>query len=203
MLNNKKSGSVPKPYEYGSLGKSTLMNFNSSIYNNKSSSTKKENSNTSGTKIGKKIMGKVTTNINVKDKKQVKNAKAKINDLFSIKKQRQLTNNKVSSQNKNLKTKEKNPTTAKILSIIPGAGYLYAGHRGSALTSLFINSLLAYATFTSIKKGNYGVAGIMGFFSISFYIGNITGASRCVTRYNKKTRNDIISTMERRNNIFY
>ena len=45
------------------------MNFNSSIYNNKSSSTKKENSNTSGTKIGKKIMGKVTTNINVKDKK--------------------------------------------------------------------------------------------------------------------------------------
>ena len=53
MLNNKKSGSVPKPYEYGSLGKSTLMNFNSSIYNNKSSSTKKENSNTNGTKIGK------------------------------------------------------------------------------------------------------------------------------------------------------
>lgn len=102
-----------------------------------------------------------------------------------------------------LKTKEKNPTTAKILSIIPGAGYLYAGHRGSALTSLFINSLLAYATFTSIKKENYGVAGIMGFFSISFYIGNITGASRCVTRYNKKTRNDIISTIERRNNIFY
>ena len=53
MLNNKKSGSVPKPYEYGSLGKSTLMNFNSSIYNSKSSSTKKENSNTNGTKIGK------------------------------------------------------------------------------------------------------------------------------------------------------
>ena len=30
-------------------------------------------------------MGKVTTNINVKYKKQVKNAKAKINNLFRLK----------------------------------------------------------------------------------------------------------------------
>lgn len=101
-----------------------------------------------------------------------------------------------------LNTKEKKPAIAKLLSIIPGAGYLYAGHKGSALTSLFINSLLAYATYTSIKEQNYGVAGIMGFFSVSFYIGNITGAGRCVKRYNEKTRNNIISTIERRNNIF-
>lgn len=101
-----------------------------------------------------------------------------------------------------LRTKEKSPATARILSIIPGAGYLYAGHKGSALTSLFINSLLAYATYSSIKEKNYGVAGIMGFFSISFYIGNITGAGRCAKRYNEKTRNGIISTIERRNNIF-
>ena len=97
---NKKASSIPKPYEYGSLGKSTLMNCNSSTYKNKSSSAKKGYPEAVATKNGKMIMGKVTTNINVKDKKQVKNAKAKINDLFSIKKQKGLNDNKISSQKK-------------------------------------------------------------------------------------------------------
>lgn len=100
-----------------------------------------------------------------------------------------------------LKKKEKSPTIAKILSIIPGAGYLYAGHKGSAATSLFINGLLMYATYTSIKCDNYGVAGIMGFFSLSFYIGNINGAAKSAKRYNEKTESDIISKIERLNNI--
>ena len=100
------------------------------------------------------------------------------------------------------KKKEKSPAVARILSIIPGAGYLYAGHKGSAATSLLINSLLMYATYTSIKSDNYGVAGIMGFFSLSFYIGNINGAARSAKRYNEKTKNDIISEIERINNIF-
>ena len=103
---NKKASSIPKPYEYGSLGKSTLMNVNPSTHNNKSLSTTKGYQNSKNKKM---ITGKVSTNINVKDKKQVKNAKAKINDLFSIKKQKQLTNNKISSQKKSiLKTKEEN-----------------------------------------------------------------------------------------------
>ena len=63
------------------------------------------------------------------------------------------------------------------------------------------NSLLMYATYTSIKSENYGVAGIMGFFSLSFYIGNITGAARSAKRYNEKTRNNIIQEIEKRNNI--
>ena len=59
-----------------------------------------------------------------------------------------------------------------------------------------------YATYTSIKSDNYGVAGIMSFFSLSFYIGNINGAARSAKRYNEKTKNDIISEIERINNIF-
>jgi hypothetical protein len=48
-------------------------------------------------------MGKVTTNINVKDKKQVKNAKAKINNLFSIKKPKQTIRKKSEFENKRRK----------------------------------------------------------------------------------------------------
>ena len=133
---------------------------------------------------------------------ELNESKAIFEKLSKTYPERNVLKNNVLLTDELLKRKEKSPTIAKILSIIPGAGYLYAGHKGSALTSLFINSLLAYATYTSIKEKNYGVAGIMGFFSVSFYIGNITGASRCVKRYNKKTRNDIISKIERHNNIF-
>ena len=83
-------------------------------------------------------------------------------------------------------SKYKSPTLARILSIIPGGGYLYTKHTGSAITSLVMNSLLAYATYTSIKSENYGVAGLCGFLSLSFYFGNINGAGRSAIRYNEK-----------------
>lgn len=70
--------------------------------------------------------------------------------------------------------KKKSPFLARILSIIPGGGYLYTNHKGSALTAFVINSLLGYATYTSIKSKNYGVAGVCGFLGLSFYIGNFS-----------------------------
>jgi hypothetical protein len=105
--------------------------------------------------------------------------------------------------NQMMKQKKKRPALARILSIIPGAGYLYTKHKGSALTAFIVNSLLGYATYTSIKSENYGMAGVCGFLSLSFYIGNINGAGRSATRYNLKKKNEQIRKLERINNIFY
>ena len=79
----------------------------------------------------------------------------------------------------------------------------YTKHKGSALTAFIVNSLLGYATYTSIKSENYGMAGVCGFLSLSFYIGNINGAGRSATRYNLKKKNEQIRKLERINNIFY
>lgn len=98
--------------------------------------------------------------------------------------------------------RKKNPTTARLLSLIPGAGYLYANHKGSALVALFMNSLFAYSTYTSIKSKNYGLAGLCGFLSLSFYIGNINGAGRSAIRYNERVKNNGIREIEYLNNIF-
>ena len=97
--------------------------------------------------------------------------------------------------------KKKNPSIAKVLSIIPGAGYLYTNHKGSALTAFVINSLLGYATYTSVKSRNYGVAGICGFLGLSFYIGNINGAGRSATRYNEAKKRNIFTQLESINHI--
>ena len=98
--------------------------------------------------------------------------------------------------------KKKNPSIAKVLSIIPGAGYLYTNHKGSALTALVINSLLGYATYTSVKSRNYGVAGICGFLGLSFYIGNINGAGRSAVRFNERQFNTYVRKLENNNHIF-
>ncbi|MGI6816064.1 membrane protein insertion efficiency factor YidD [Bacteroides sp. KG123] len=98
--------------------------------------------------------------------------------------------------------KKKSPLLARLLSIVPGGGYLYTGHKGSALTALVINSLLGYAAYTSIRQKNYGVAGLCGFLSLSFYIGNINGAGRSALRYNRKKHDASVRQLESLNNIF-
>ena len=98
--------------------------------------------------------------------------------------------------------KKKSPSLARILSVIPGGGYLYTHHKGSALTAFVINSLLGYATYTSIKSKNYGVAGVCGFLGLSFYIGNINGAGKSAVRYNERQYNGCIRKLESNNHIF-
>ena len=98
--------------------------------------------------------------------------------------------------------KKKSPSLARILSVVPGGGYLYTHHKGSALTAFVINSLLGYATYTSIKSKNYGVAGVCGFLGLSFYIGNINGAGKSAVRYNKRRYNSYIRKLESNNQIF-
>lgn len=98
--------------------------------------------------------------------------------------------------------KYKSPALAKTFSIIPGAGYLYTNHKGSALTAFMVNFILGYATYTSIKKRNYGAAGLFGFFSLSFYIGNINGAGRSAKRYNQNIKEQYIRKLETINHIF-
>lgn len=97
--------------------------------------------------------------------------------------------------------KQKSPVLAKSLSIIPGLGYLYTGHKGSALTSLLVNGLLGYATYTCFDKKNYGLGAICGFLNFSFYIGNLNGAARSAHRYNQARKNKIIKTIETHNQI--
>ena len=96
---------------------------------------------------------------------------------------------------------QKSPALAKGLSIIPGLGYLYTGHKGSALTSFLVNGLLGYATYTCFDKKNYGLGAICSFLNLSFYIGNLNGAARSAHRYNQAKKNKSIKTLETHNQI--
>ncbi|MCH7398927.1 membrane protein insertion efficiency factor YidD [Belliella sp. DSM 107340] len=86
--------------------------------------------------------------------------------------------------------KEKKPVVAGLLGIIPGAGYVYSGHTTTGISSLVLNGLLGYATYTSFKTENYGIGILTGMFSTAFYIGNISGGYKAAKRYNKNQKNN-------------
>lgn len=99
--------------------------------------------------------------------------------------------------------KRKSPLVAGLLSVVPGCGYVYNRQPASALTALIVNGLLAYATYTSVKRKNYGLAGVMGVFGFTFYTGNILGSVSGAKRYNERRLEDCASSIEKANNIHW
>lgn len=99
--------------------------------------------------------------------------------------------------------KQKSPTAAMLLGILPGAGYLYTGQPRNAITSLVVNSVLAYAVYTSFKTENYGLGIILGAFSVSFYGGNIVGSGRSARHYNEYLKRNTLDELRKTNPFFY
>ena len=107
---------------------------------------------------------------------------------------------KISSVNfqlsdKGLQLKDKSPKLAGIISIIPGAGYAYTGHKQTAVSAFIVNGLLAYATYSSFRNKNYGMGILTVVFNFSFYLGNIYGATKSAKRYNEQQRKSIINKL--------
>ena len=97
---------------------------------------------------------------------------------------------------KALDFKYKSPKLAGLLSIIPGLGYAYTGHKQTALTAFLVNSLIGYATYTNIKNANYGMGILTGVFNLSFYLGNIYGGIKSAKRYNEQQKKLLINKIE-------
>jgi putative component of membrane protein insertase Oxa1/YidC/SpoIIIJ protein YidD/tetratricopeptide (TPR) repeat protein len=91
--------------------------------------------------------------------------------------------------------KHRSPFVAGVLSIVPGLGYAYAGHKQTALSAFAINGLLAYATYTSVRNENYGMGLLTGIFGLSFYAGNINGSVKSARRYNQRQKDRVIEKL--------
>jgi tetratricopeptide (TPR) repeat protein len=79
----------------------------------------------------------------------------------------------------------KNPLIAGLLGVVPGAGYAYTEHYGTALASLALNGLLSWATIDAFQDGDTAAGITYSIFATGFYIGNITGSVQSADRYNE------------------
>lgn len=91
----------------------------------------------------------------------------------------------------------KRPALAAALSgALPGAGQLYAGHPKEALAALTLNTLFIGGAAFAAREQAWPALGVLGFFGLGFYFGNIYGAADGAIRTNRELRDDTLSAME-------
>lgn len=98
---------------------------------------------------------------------------------------------KLLAQNGN-RIKFKSTTTAGVLSIVPGLGYLYDGYPQTALSAFLVNSLFIWGTHQAFENNNQGLGYVMAILSFGWYTGNIYGSVVTAQRKNLKTTNDYL-----------
>ena len=96
-----------------------------------------------------------------------------------------------------LPLKRKNPTTAGMLSIIPGAGHLYCERKRDALISFLLNGAMIYAAYEAFDHDLDVLGGIITFFELGFYSGNIYSAVSSAHKYNRDEKSKFLNYLKK------
>lgn len=88
---------------------------------------------------------------------------------------------------------QKSEVLAAIFSaVVPGSGYIYAGHYGDGITAFLINGLWIAGAVTGIQAEYYAVAGVLAGVGLPFYLGNIYGSANAAKKWNLKVKRDLL-----------
>jgi len=100
-----------------------------------------------------------------------------------------------------LPLKRKNPTTAGLLAIIPGAGHLYCERKKDALISFLLNGAMIYAAYEAFDHDLDVIGGIITFFELGFYSGNIYSAVNSAHKYNRDEKSKFLDYLKNNTKI--
>ena len=84
----------------------------------------------------------------------------------------------------------KDPVTAGVMAVIPGLGHVYLSRYKDAAVAFLLNGLFIWATVESFNQDHNVLGGILAFFELGWYAGNIYSAVNGAHKYNRKVRND-------------
>ncbi len=92
----------------------------------------------------------------------------------------------------------KSPTTAGVLAgVLPGAGHLYVGRYRDAAVAFLLNGAFIWGIVESFQHDNYVVGGLLTFFELGWYGGNIYSAVSSAHKYNRKIQQDYLDSLEK------
>lgn len=81
------------------------------------------------------------------------------------------------------------PGVAALMSlVVPGLGQVYTGGYGEAFAALTVNALFAAGSYEAARREQWGTLGVLGFFGLGFYVGNVYGAADGALRHNRRVR---------------
>lgn len=98
--------------------------------------------------------------------------------------------------NKKKSLEAKNPVTAGWLAVLPGAGHLYCERYRDALIAFLLNGAMIYAAYEAFDHDNEGLGGLITFFEIGLYSGNIYSAVNSAHKYNRKQKRDFFQYLK-------
>jgi outer membrane protein assembly factor BamD (BamD/ComL family) len=85
--------------------------------------------------------------------------------------------------------------------ILPGAGHFYTGRKRDGVTAFLLNGAFIWGAVESYNNENYAVAGILTFFELGWYFGNIYSAVSSAHKYNKRLKNEYIRSLKEKRGI--
>ncbi|WP_020678349.1 tetratricopeptide repeat protein [Geopsychrobacter electrodiphilus] len=98
--------------------------------------------------------------------------------------------------------KLKSPRLAGTLSaLLPGLGQLYTGRVRQATLAFLLNGAFILGAVEAIHNQNYAAGGILLFFELGWYGGNIYNATNNAHKFNQRTKNDFKHQMRSRLNL--
>lgn len=98
---------------------------------------------------------------------------------------------------------KKSPRLAGLLSIIPGAGFLYCERYQDALIAFLLNGGLILAAYESFDEGHNALGGLITFVEIGFYAGNIYGSVNSAHKYNRNYTRRFIDRLKENRKITF
>ena len=92
----------------------------------------------------------------------------------------------------------KSPAAAGIMAaILPGAGHAYTERYRDAAIAFLLNGAFIWGMIESFRHDNNVVGGILTFFELGWYSGNIYSAVASAHKYNKKEREQYLDELEK------
>ena len=103
------------------------------------------------------------------------------------------------SRKSDLKTKS--PTLAGILAVIPGAGHLYCGRYRDATVAFILNSAMIYAAYEAFDHDQNVLGGLITFFELGFYAGNIYSAVGSAHKHNRSVKKGFLDYLKQNSRV--
>lgn len=98
----------------------------------------------------------------------------------------------------------KSPSVAGTLAaILPGAGHLYTERPRDALVAFLLNGAFIWGAVELFDDGNNIAGGILTFFEVGWYTGNIYSAVSSAHKFNDRTKRDFIKGLKDRAGLSY
>ena len=99
---------------------------------------------------------------------------------------------------------QKSPAVAGTLAaILPGAGHLYTERPRDAFVSFLLNGSFIWAAIELFRNNNYVAGGIVTFFEVGWYSGNIYSAVSSAHKFNRRVQDEFIQGLKEKSGLSF